>query len=218
MVSYSKSSFIFDLMAIVYFCLASVAFILVGTRYHAAPIIMGHPYFLAFMKFACLATFGESLRRRIATKSWALPHMVQRFVTWGFWGIWIAFAFQLASIGVQHVTGRDHGFLYALVVSLWLNILSGYGFFMMLSHFVADKMIDGQWMMPWQYLGIATLTRWARVVLLCLVFFWLPAHTLTFMLPPTWRVVFAAYLSIFLGALLSLGEQKGRPIDTVSPS
>ena len=34
--------------------------------------------------------------------------------------------------------------------------------------------------------------------------FWLPAHTVTFLLPGEFRVIFAALLSICLGILLSL--------------
>ncbi len=37
--------------------------------------------------------------------------------------------------------------------------------------------------------------------------FWIPAHTITFLLPEEFRVLFAAVLSVMLGVLLSLGSR-----------
>jgi len=39
-------------------------------------------------------------------------------------------------------------------------------------------------------------------------FFWIPAHTITFLLPPEFRVLFAALLGIALGLILAIGGQK----------
>jgi len=38
--------------------------------------------------------------------------------------------------------------------------------------------------------------------------FWIPAHTITFMLPPEWRVLFAAMLGVMLGVFMSLATRK----------
>ena len=38
--------------------------------------------------------------------------------------------------------------------------------------------------------------------------FWIPAHTITFMLPPEWRVLFAALLGVMLGVFMSLATRK----------
>ena len=48
------------------------------------------------------------------------------------------------------------------------------------------------------------------VLLKTIPFFWIPAHTVTFMLPPEYRVLTAAMLSIALGILLSLGKLKSK--------
>ena len=37
--------------------------------------------------------------------------------------------------------------------------------------------------------------------------FWIPAHTVTFMLPPEYRVLMAAMLSICLGAILGISRK-----------
>ena len=38
--------------------------------------------------------------------------------------------------------------------------------------------------------------------------FWVPAHTITFMLPPEYRVLFAALLGVMLGVFMSLATRK----------
>jgi len=38
--------------------------------------------------------------------------------------------------------------------------------------------------------------------------FWIPAHTITFLLPDTYKVIFAASLSIVLGLILSIAKSK----------
>ena len=39
-------------------------------------------------------------------------------------------------------------------------------------------------------------------------FFWIPAHTVTFLLPPEYRVFVAALLSIALGLILALASSR----------
>ena len=46
------------------------------------------------------------------------------------------------------------------------------------------------------------------VVLKTVPFFWIPAHTVTFLLPPEYRVLVAASLSIALGAILAYAKRK----------
>ena len=46
------------------------------------------------------------------------------------------------------------------------------------------------------------------VVLKTIPYFWIPAHTITFLLPETYRVLMAAYLSIALGILLTIAKSR----------
>ena len=41
-------------------------------------------------------------------------------------------------------------------------------------------------------------------------FFWIPAHTITFLLAPQYQVLFAALLGVMLGILLSVAAVAGR--------
>lgn len=58
--------------------------------------------------------------------------------------------------------------------------------------------------------------EWApflRVIVFSLFLFWIPVHTLVFMLPVVYRVIAAAMLSIVLGVILALaaGREGGQP-------
>ena len=44
---------------------------------------------------------------------------------------------------------------------------------------------------------------WRVVLFRSLLFFWVPAHTVTFLLPPAFRVLFAALLGAVLGLILA---------------
>ena len=46
------------------------------------------------------------------------------------------------------------------------------------------------------------------VIFKTIPFFWIPAHTITFLLPPEYRVLMAAYLSVALGAILAYGKRR----------
>jgi hypothetical protein len=49
------------------------------------------------------------------------------------------------------------------------------------------------------------------VLLKTIPFFWVPAHTVTFLLPPEYRVLSAAMLSIALGAILAFARRRPEP-------
>lgn len=52
--------------------------------------------------------------------------------------------------------------------------------------------------------------QWDFVFKRSIPFFWIPAHTITFLLPPEYRVIFAAILGIFLGIILAVASQKSK--------
>jgi hypothetical protein len=45
------------------------------------------------------------------------------------------------------------------------------------------------------------------VIMKTIPIFWIPAHTITFLLPPEYRVLSAAFLSIALGAILAFAKK-----------
>jgi hypothetical protein len=51
--------------------------------------------------------------------------------------------------------------------------------------------------------------QWSFVFKRTIPLFWIPAHTITFMLPDEYRVLFAAALGIALGVILAIASSKG---------
>lgn len=51
-------------------------------------------------------------------------------------------------------------------------------------------------------------TQWNIVIKRTIPLFWFPAHTITFCLPGTWQVLFAALLGVALGVILALANNK----------
>ncbi len=92
-------------------------------------------------------------------------------------------------------------------MSTWINLFAGFGFFMMFVHYWTDSMLVRGFHAPWQLLGRPETVRWGKVILISIVLFWIPAHTFTFLLPPVWRILFAAYLGIALGLILSFAAR-----------
>ncbi|MCQ2329431.1 MAG: Mpv17/PMP22 family protein [Paludibacteraceae bacterium] len=63
-------------------------------------------------------------------------------------------------------------------------------------HF-GERLVGLDWNMMWNFLFKKTIP-----------FFWIPAHTITFMLAPEFRVLFAALLGVMLGVFMSLATKK----------
>jgi hypothetical protein len=51
--------------------------------------------------------------------------------------------------------------------------------------------------------------QWDFVFKRTIPFFWIPMHTITFLLPDEYRIVFAALLGVALGVILSIASMKG---------
>ncbi len=165
-----------DLIGIVYIVALTAA--LFAYTPEVGNLTKAHPALMSFIKFALLATFGECLKNRLTTGVWLPARVIIRAMVWGVFGIWIGADFVLVAAGVQGLIakGQWSDAVGPFGLSLWLNVLSGYGFTMMFTHYWADHLID---------------------------------HTVTFSLPPQFRVVCAAYLSLGLGLILSFAKRRG---------
>ncbi len=180
-----------------------------------------HPYLAGFVKFAVLATMGELLALRIITGDWKKPTgLIYRTLIWGFLGITFVLMFPLYAIGVGSVVHMgllpDGGKLGAsFFTSALINL--GYAPTFMAFHRLTDTFIDlGEGKLDRIFkVKLADVVRkidWngyvSFVVLKTVPFFWIPAHTITFMLPPQYQVVFAAFLSIALGGILAFAKKR----------
>ena len=183
---------------------------------------------MAFVKFAVLATLGESIGLRIQKGVYNLPGfgLAPRAIVWGCLGVMISMAMTIFSTGTPvllanmglNVESQQFGarLLIAFCTSVLMNLFFAPVF--MTFHKVTDTHILNNGgtiaglFKTLKFREIFTQLNWG--VLYGFVFkktiplFWFPAHTLTFMLPAQWRVLFAAFLGIVLGVLLSVAARK----------
>ena len=194
-----------------------------------------HPYILAFCKFAVLATAGESLGLRLQKGRYNQPGfgLFPRAVVWGLLGVCIAAAFKLyaagtprflESLGVSGVAEAMSGsfsglkLLGAFAISVWMN--TTFAPIFMTCHKVTDTHIINHGgslkalVTPFCFGALLSEINWKKqwdfVFKKTIPLFWIPAHTLTFLLPSEWQVLFAAFLGVALGVILSIAAVRQR--------
>ncbi len=187
-----------------------------------------HPFAAGFCKFAVLATFGECLAQRMLRGRY-LPEgfgLVPRAVIWGALGVCITVAFTifsagapqlLAALGLDWAPGAlagpfgGHKLATAFAVSLTMNTM--FAPVLMVAHKIGDlhlaayggrlECLARKPDMGALLASVDWNVMWRVVLFRSLLFFWVPAHTVTFLLPPAFRVLFAALLGAVLGLILA---------------
>jgi hypothetical protein len=179
-----------------------------------------HPYLMGIAKIGLLGTMGELLGGRIVTGRWKLRgiRLWQRATVWAFLGIVFTAVFPIFSFGVDGLLdkgllpGRGIGPLAAFWKSAFMNII--FAFPMMVFHRITDTLIDrnqlfSRWPLVEVFVGIDWKNMFQVVGAAC-IWFWIPAHTITFVLPPEYRVMSAALLAIVLGVILGFAKKRAR--------
>ena len=192
-----------------------------------------HPYCMAFVKFAILAIFGEMLAMRIKSGKYYTAGfgVLPKMIVWGLFGVWIAFGMKVFATGVPIVVEKIGAtglvavmgesfsawkLLGAFCISTMMNTCFAPVF--MTVHKITDahimqyqgKMkslitpIDVKKIFP----NLNWEVQWNFVFKKTIPLFWIPAHTLTFILPADFQVLFAALLSIALGLILAFASLK----------
>ena len=192
-----------------------------------------HGLLMSFFKFAILGTFGEMLAMRIREGVYIKKGfgLLPKLLVWGVLGVVIASAMTIFKTGTVklldggfHLNGKAAEwfagelswgkFFVALCVSVLMNTLFApvfmtfhkitdihvaetggtlKGFF---SHRlnIREKMSKKiNWDIQYGFVFAKTIPL-----------FWYPMHTITFLLPPTLQVLFAAFLGVALGVILSI--------------
>lgn len=185
-----------------------------------------HPFIMGFIKFGLMATVGEIIALRISKKTWTVPSFLgMRALIWGLIGIAITFMMKTYAGGVSVLTSPNaqtgasallfagekgtvlNKFLTAFYTSVIMNLTFGPTF--MAFHKCTDKYLELKFSgMPHKALDAVSAVDWQTFVGFTLFktipVFWIPAHTITFMLPSEYQVIMAAALSVALGIILSL--------------
>lgn len=194
-----------------------------------------HAVLAGGIKFAILSTLGEVIALRIRTKGYDLKGfgVLPRMVVWFFLGAWIVMAMRIFGAGApllaDYVFGADGRIIeamkggvsgYKLVGAFFISLLQNTAFapvFMTL-HKITDTHIMNcggslrAFCTPMRVgeimAGMNWRVQWSFVFKKTIPFFWIPAHTVTFMLPGEYQVLFAAFLGIVLGVILAFAANK----------
>lgn len=219
-----------DIIFVIIVILLLLPFLLSDVVYEGYKSInSAHPYLMAFLKFMILSSIGEMLGLRIKQGIYHYNGygIIPRAIVWGILGVMIAVAMKIFSSGVP-VMLESWG-LEGMVAAMkgetgWAKLVDAFCistamncFFapmFMTLHKVTDTHIlncggkISSLITPIKFGDIlASLNwrvQWSFVFKRTIPLFWIPAHTITFLLPADYQVLFAASLSIVLGLFLSI--------------
>ena len=192
-----------------------------------------HGLLMSFFKFAILGTFGEMLAMRIREGVYIKKGfgLLPKLLVWGVLGVVIASAMTIFKTGTVklldggfHLNGKAAEwfagelswgkFFVALCVSVLMNTLFAPVF--MTFHKITDIHVaeTGGTLKGFfsHRLNIREIMskkinwdiQYGFVFAKTIPLFWYPMHTITFLLPPTLQVLFAAFLGVALGVILSI--------------
>jgi hypothetical protein len=162
--------------------------------------VTSYPLLSAAIQFAILGTLGEVIAFSVQKKKFGIPctwlQLLGKVFAWAVLGIVIKYGFA----GMKGFTQSllDHelvpaflgtGLGWAFAVSVFTNVF--FGPQMMVFHRLEDNLILGQ-------KGFQGITNAWKT----LIWFWIPAHTITFLLPPDLQISLAALWSLVLGIIM----------------
>ncbi|AKI97444.1 hypothetical protein [Kosmotoga pacifica] len=173
-----------------------------------------YPFLSAIIQFAILGTLGEIVATKISGREKLRgPSLLYKALIWAF----LAIPIKIAFIGFE-------GFVVALILhgllpesassGLWnafsrsVTMNLQFGPFLVLLHRALDNLFSGE-------------SNWRNIdkSLYSLLWFWIPAHTVTFMLPREYQIGMAALWSFSLGLILSyFAKSKKGSEENVRPS
>jgi hypothetical protein len=179
-----------------------------------------YSYVAGFIKFAILATMGDLLAYRLVTSEWKIRKgFLFRAFIWGFLGVVITLIFTIFPAGITDamekglLPGAGYTIAFAFLTSAIMNLT--FAPTMMAFHRITDTYADLRFIEGKTNIKLDQISNkidWGNfvsfVVLKTIPLFWIPAHTITFLLPSEYRVLVAAFLSIALGAILSFAKAK----------
>lgn len=201
--------------------LAGIVFVLLNpeTNFMYKSANKSFPFVVGFTKFFVLATMGELLSLRIISGEWKAPGgIVWRAIIWGFLGMVIVVVFDVFSKGItdsmqaKMLPGYGNSWIFAFFTSTIMNLT--FAPTMMAFHRVTDTYLDLYYETR-KFPDLQTVVshiHWNRfvsfVVCKTIPLFWIPAHTITFLLPGDYRVLMAGFLSMALGGILGFAKKR----------
>lgn len=160
--------------------------------------VTSYPIISAMIQFAILGTLGDIIAKWIIRSKIFMPYklgiLLLKMIEWAILAVFIKYAF----IGFHgFIDGLiEHGmlpqmnkFAYSFAISASMNLQ--FGLLLVILHRLLDNIIDRQ-------------NNWKNIDkgMLSLLWFWVPAHTVTFILDKPYQIGLAALWSVLLGVIL----------------
>ena len=157
-----------------------------------------HPIFSAIIQFAILGTFGDIISKWLQKRKVFFPYSfsvaIFKMVEWAILAVCIKYAFVgfkgfVSNLVEQNLLPELNLFTKAFTVSVSMNLM--FGLFLVIFHRFLDNLI-------------ARENNWKNINkgMWSLIWFWIPAHTITFMLDKPFQIGLAAVWSVVLGVIL----------------
>lgn len=208
---------IFDVIWGIVIVLWAIMLLVPASRNQYLVISGAHKYMMGFFNFFILATMGDLLAGRISNGKWTMNITTFfKALVWGFIGMAITLFFGLNYAGVAAVQ-KTHllpfeksNFAHAFFTALLTNLTFGPAMFIF--HKFTDAFIDRKYnKKSTNVTALIESIDWKTFfkfnIFTTLPLFWIPCHTIDFLLPPEYRVLLAAFLGIALGLLLTISKK-----------
>ncbi|KLO21722.1 hypothetical protein X275_05875 [Marinitoga sp. 1197] len=163
---------------------------------------MENPLIAAMIQFAILGTAGEIVAKLLTKNKISVFKVIYSAIVWAILGVIIKFAFTGFNGFVKELV--EHNYLpsekiyQAFFKSLFTNAF--FGPWLIIIHRFLDNL--PKFKIPKDGLKGALFT---------LLWFWVPAHTVTFSLPVEWQITLAAVWSFVLGLILGIFANLKKP-------
>ena len=169
-------------------------------------LVKAYPLYTAMLQFAVLGTFGDVISKWMQQGRVFMPYKAQililKMLEWAFLAITIKYAFVgfqgFVDSLVSHQLLPELGlFGRAFAVSVAMNLQ--FGLLLVMLHRFLDNLIAQQ-------------SNWKNIDkgMWSLIWFWIPAHTVTFMLDKPYQIGLAAIWSVVLGIILGYYNREAK--------
>lgn len=166
--------------------------------------VKSYPIVSAMIQFAILGTLGDIVSHWIVKKKIFNPYDLKttllKMLEWALLAIFIKYAFVGFNGFVERLIAQNfllnlNGIGKSFAISVSINLQ--FGPFLVIMHRVLDNLISKQ--NNWKNLDKGFYS---------LLWFWIPAHTITFILPKEFQIGLAALWSLALGIILGFYNRK----------
>ncbi|WP_077849101.1 hypothetical protein [Clostridium puniceum] len=196
-----------------------------STRITFIEVTDAYPYVGGFLKFFILASMGDWLGVRILKGKWIIPKgFIYKAVVWGIIGMMITLVFTVftAGTGAAQAVGKlpfaGSKLAQAFLGSTIMNLT--FGPMMYVYHKFGDLFVELSYEKKISELTVKDFVDridWYTLVSFSWIktctFVWIPCHTIVFLLPPEYRVLASAFLSILLGIIIAVSKKGNSGID-----